>query len=129
MDSEAQEDDMELKDSGKRETFDTGMVREPEMGRGQYILISPIALKALAIHMGRGAEKYNSRNWELGGKLSRHLNSAMRHLQQALEGDNSEDHYSAAVFNIFAIIHNREMIKRGKLPGSLDDLPNYMVKE
>lgn len=115
-----------LKDSGERELFETGMVREPEMGRGQYILISPIALKALAIHMGRGAEKYAPRNWEKGGKLSRHLNSAMRHLQQVLEGDVSEDHLSAAVFNIFAITHNREMIKRGKLPAALDDLPSYM---
>jgi hypothetical protein len=120
---------MKLKDSGKRESFDTGMIREPEMGRGRYDLISPIALNALAIHMGLGAEKYTDRNWERGGKLSRHLNSAMRHLHQFQEGLRDEDHLSAAVFNIFAITHDLEMIKRKKLPKELSDLPSYVGRK
>lgn len=118
-----------LKDSGLRETYSTGMQREPDTGRGRYDLISPIALKALAIHMERGAIKYNDRNWENGGKLSRHLNSAMRHLQQYLEGDRSEDHLSACSYNTFAITHVKEMINRGILPESLNDLPDYNEKE
>ena len=115
-----------LKDSGERQAFDTGAVREPNLGRGRYDLISPIALKALAIHYERGAQKYNERNWEKGLPLSRHLNSAMRHLQNYLEGDKSEDHLSACSWNCFCIIHVTEMIKRGELPESLNDLPNYL---
>jgi len=115
-----------LKDSGERETYISGMTREPNLSRGRYDLISPIALKALAIHMERGAEKYEDRNWEKGGKLSRHLNSAMRHLQQYLEGDRSEDHLSASIYNSMAITHVLEMINRGILPVKLNDLPNYM---
>jgi hypothetical protein len=115
-----------LKDTGKREKFKSGMIREPNNLRGRYDLISPIALKALAVHYERGSMKYEDRNWELGGKLSRHLNSAIRHLNEFLEGDRSEDKLSACVFNCFAIIHNLEMIKRGKLPKDLNDLPNYM---
>lgn len=115
----------ELKDSGKREFYRSGMIREPQLGRGRYDLISPIALRALAIHYEKGAEKYSERNWEKGGPHSRHLNSAMRHLQQYLEGDRSEDHLSACVWNCFSIEHNQEMIDRGVLPQELNDLPNY----
>jgi len=115
-----------LEDSGERETYISGMTREPNLSRGRYDLISPIALKALAIHMERGAEKYEDRNWEKGGKLSRHLNSAIRHLQQFLEGDRSENHLSACVYNAMAITHVLEMIDRGALPAELNDLPNYM---
>jgi hypothetical protein len=118
-----------LKDSGKREHYDSGMIREPNNGRGRYDLISPIALLNLAIHYERGAVKYLDRNWEKGGPLSKHLNSAMRHLQQFLEGDRSEDHIIACAWNCFAISHNMEMIKRGVLPKELNDLPNYTIKE
>jgi len=83
----------------------------------------------LAIHLERGAIKYEVRGWEKGFPHSLHLNSAMRHLQQYLEGDRSEDHLSACNFNVFAITHNNELIKRGKLPKELNDLPEYMVEE
>jgi predicted HAD superfamily Cof-like phosphohydrolase len=109
-----------LSDSGKREEFPGGMVREPNNDRGRYDLISPIALRALAIHYERGAKKYSDRNWEKGGPLSRHLNSAMRHLQQYLEGDRNEDHLSACCFNCFAITHHTTL---GRI--DLDDLPAY----
>src|SRR5574340_879833 len=117
-----------LKDGGDREKYATGMVREPNGGRGRFELVSPIALRLLAIHYENGCIKYPDRNWEKGGKLSRHLNSAMRHLQAFLEGDRSEDHLSACAWHCFAINHNLEMIKRGKLPAELNDLPNYMVE-
>jgi hypothetical protein len=119
--------DSGLKDSGKREQFDTGAVREPNLDRGRYDLISPIALRALAIHYERGATKYSERNWEKGLPLSRHLNSALRHLQDFLDGDTSEDHLSACSWNCFCIIHIREKIKQGQLPAYLNDLPNQYV--
>ena len=119
----------ELKDSGTREVFPTGAIREPNLGRGRYDLISPIALKALAIHYERGGKKYADRNWEMGLPLSRHLNSAIRHLQNFLEGDREEDNLSACVFNCFAITHNLEMIKKGALPEDINDLPNQTIME
>ena len=117
----------ELKDSGTREVFPTGAIREPNLGRGRYDLISPIALKALAIHYERGAEKYSERNWEAGLPLSRHLNSALRHLQNYLAGDREEDHLSACVWNCFCITHDLEMINKGTLPKEINDLPNKVV--
>lgn len=119
----------ELKDSGLRENFQTGAIREPNNGRGRYDLISPIALKALAIHYENGARKYSDRNWEKGLPLSRHLNSALRHLQDYLAGDRSEDHLSACVFNVFAITHQLELISQGKRPAELNDLPNQEVPD
>jgi hypothetical protein len=116
-----------LKDSGLREKHSTGAVREPNLGRGRYDLISPIALKALAIHYENGAQKYSERNWEAGLPLARHLNSALRHLQNYLAGDRDEDHLSACVWNCFAITHNLEMIAQGKLPESINDLPNKII--
>jgi hypothetical protein len=115
-----------LKDTGLRETFPSGAQREPDTGRGRYDLISPIAMRNLAIHLERGALKYEPHGWEKGLPLSRHLNSALRHLHQFQEGIQDEDHISAVVFNLFAITHVREMIRRGKLPTALDDLPSYM---
>lgn len=118
---------MELKDSGERELFPTGAVREPNLDRGRYDLISPIALRALAVHYERGAKKYSERNWERGLPLSRHLNSALRHLQDYLGGDRSEDHLSACSWNCFCIVHVLEKIQQGKLPKELNDLPNLEV--
>ena len=118
----------ELKDSGQRETGPTGMVREPINGSGRYDLISPIALKLLAIHYENGAKKYSPRNWEKGGKLSEWWNHAEIHMQSYLSGDREEDHLSAVVWNLFCIQHGLEMIRQGQWPEDLNDLPNLEVK-
>ena len=89
-------------------------------------MISPIFLRRLAIVLEKGAGKYPSRNWELGLPLGRYLNSALRHLEQALEGLNDEDHLGQASFNIMALMHTEEMINRGLLPKELDNLPHYL---
>jgi hypothetical protein len=87
--------------------------------------ISFKAIERLAIHYEKGAEKYHDRNWELGGKLSRHFNSAMRHIFKAIAGMTDEDHESAAVWNLFCIMHHEVMIKRGIIPAEFDDMPHY----
>lgn len=48
-----------MKDSGKREDFGTGAVRDSREGKGRYDLISPIALKRLAVVYEKGANKYH----------------------------------------------------------------------
>lgn len=107
-----------LHDSGERQEFDTGAVRDPQQGKGRYDLISPYALKRLALHYEAGAAKYDDRNWEQGIPASRCFSSAVRHLFQWLAGQRDEDHLAAAAWNIFAIIHfeevKPEMIDVGK---------------
>jgi hypothetical protein len=115
----------EVKDSGERREFDSGSVRDQREGKGRFDLISPVALRRLARHSENGAVKYGDRNWEKGQPLCSYLDSAMRHLQDFLEGDRTEDHLSAAAWNVFSVIHTEEMINRGLLPAELDDLPDF----
>lgn len=96
---------MALEDSGERIDYGTGAVRDVGTGKGRYDLIPPYPLKRLAQHYEAGAEKYSERNWEHGIPTSRCFSSAIRHLYRWLAGERSEDHLSAAVWNIFAIIH------------------------
>lgn len=103
-----------LHDSGERQQFNTGAVRDPAKGKGRYDLISPHALKRLALHYEAGAEKYADRNWEKGIPMSRCFSSAVRHLFQWLAGMRNEDHLAAAAWNVFAIMHF-EAVKPGMM--------------
>jgi hypothetical protein len=113
------------KDSGKREEFETGSRRDTREGKGRYDLISPLALRRLALVCERGAGKYGDRNWEKGQPMSRYLDSALRHLQQYLAGDRSEDHLGQAMWNAMALIHTEELTANTGMPATLNDLPTY----
>ncbi len=118
-----------VKDSGKRQEFDTGSVRDTREGKGRYDLIPPIAIERLAHHFENGAVKYGDRNWEKGQPLTRYLDSAIRHIYTFLEGDRSEDHLIAGVWNLMAAVHTEEMISRGLLPFELNDLPDTCLTD
>lgn len=75
--------------------------------------------------MELGAKKYGYRNWEKGMPLSVFMASATRHFLQFSMGATDEDHLAHCAFNIDAIMHGQEMIKRGLWPKEFDDLPNY----
>lgn len=82
-----------VKDSGKREEFGTGAVRDTATDKPRPDLM------------------------------------------QFAQGDASEDHLSAAVFNLMAIIHNQEVTRRGvqlrlpTIPGNLNDFPVFIKDE
>lgn len=116
-----------VRDSGARQEFPTGSVRDTREGKGRYDLISPIFLARLARHYENGAKKYGDRNWEKGQPLSRYLDSAMRHLCGILHGKVDEDHAAAAAWNIAAFIHTGEKIAAGELPAELDDMPATQI--
>lgn len=109
------------KDSGSRQEFVTGARRDTQEDKPRYDLISPIALKRFAELMARGAEKYGDRNWEKGIPLSRFYASMFRHMMQWAEGDVSEDHLAAVMFNAAGIMHTEQKILDGELPYSLAD--------
>ena len=117
-----------VNDSGKRQDFDTGSVRDTREGKGRFDLISPVALKRLAIHFENGAKKYGTRNWEKGQPIMRYCDSCIRHIYSFIEGDRSEDHLAAAMWNIHCMIHTEEMINRGILPKELNDIPDGFLK-
>lgn len=120
--------DFITKDSGERRQFNTGAQRDVVTDKGRYDLISPIMIERLAKLLQRGAEKYNDRNWEKGMPLSVYMDSGMRHLYKFLEGHRDEDHLIAAIWNLQALLHIEEMVKRGALSKDLLDLPNYINK-
>ena len=106
----------------EKDQFTGGAVRDTSAGKPRFDLISPFFMNRLAIHLMKGAQHYSARNWEKGIPSSRCYESLMRHLNQAFMGDTSEDHWSAAAFNLMAIIHNEEYNKE------FHDIPIYNQK-
>ena len=110
-------------DSGERQSFQTGAVRDTQTQKGRYDLLPPYAIERLAKHFENGAVKYQDRNWERGIPLMRYLDSALRHMFKLLDGQTDEDHAAAAMWNIACYIQTEKWIKEGILPKELDDRP------
>lgn len=111
------------KDSGHRQSFETGAVRDIQEGKGRFDLIPSLPLRRLAGLYERGAAKYGPNNWQKGIPLMRYIDSAMRHLNQLVAGESTEDHAIAVVWNLFGYIWTLNEITHGRLPTSLDDRP------
>jgi hypothetical protein len=138
MAKEQKPDGSGLADSGERMVMSTGARKEaPQEGKGAYHLVPTTPIRKVAEIYRKGAIKYTKkdatgkvietgdRNWEKGVPLSVCVDSAKRHFDQFVEGMEDEDHLHQAIWWLFAISHNMEMIKRGLLPPTLDDLPSY----
>jgi hypothetical protein len=99
-----------LKDSGERKTFSTGMQRDVNKDKPRFDLISPLnipfkeqMLTRWANLMAKGAKKYDARNWEQAStseEYERFKESAFRHFMQWYFGETDEDHAVAVFFNI-----------------------------
>ena len=110
------------KDSGERQQFETGMVRDVQKGKARFDLCWKPLLWRWAELMGRGAEKYGENNWMKAAteeERNRFKASAERHLQQYLRGDIDEDHAAAVIFNLAGAEYVRERINglRGGIEG------------
>jgi hypothetical protein len=114
-----------MEDSGKRQEFNTGAVRDTAEGKSRPDLISPYAQMRKGLWLALGAKKYAERNWEQGMPISRCIASMERHIQQYKMGMTNEDHLAAIAVNAEFIMHYEEMIKKGILPATLDDMPKY----
>jgi hypothetical protein len=93
-----------VKDSGKRQEFASGMVRDVTDGKTLWSLVydGPM-LARWAAHLTKGAVKYAKRNWMKAvgeEELERARDSAARHFAQWMAGDTDEDHAAAVFFNI-----------------------------
>ncbi len=94
-----------VKDSGKRQEWESGFVRDSREGKPDYTLLPLEFLERWAMHMTRGAEKYGRDNWRLANDqsaLDRFKASALGHMMQWLRGDRDEDHAAAVAFNVAA---------------------------
>lgn len=98
---------MELKSETGKEVvqYEGGSIREDVPGKGCYNYISPVGLRRLAQRCEYGDRKYHVKDdYKKGLPTSKALNSALRHLNQYMAGDNSEDHLAACVWNCFCIM-------------------------
>jgi hypothetical protein len=106
-----------VKDSGRRQEFSGGMVRDTQEGKIDWwrVLVGPI-VRRLAEHVTKGAVKYPDvqpgvPNWTLAAgeeEYQRFKASAFRHFVQWYQGDTDEDHAAAVVFNINGAEYVRE---------------------
>lgn len=104
--------DFTIKDSGARESFDSGMVRDTEDGKVDYSLVldGPM-FKRWAAHLTKGAQKYAPRNWMKAtgeAEYERFKRSFLRHAVAYLEGARDEDHAAAMIFNINGMEYVRD---------------------
>lgn len=121
-----------IQDSGKRQEFVTGSVRDTREGKGRFDLVTPFAMRRIARHYEDGAVKYSDRNWEKGQHIMRYLDSAERHINDLkvamLLGEQAEDHAAAVAWNMMGFMHTEEMLKIGRLSPELDDRPEPYKK-
>lgn len=113
-----------VKDSGKREQMATGSQRDTRDGKGRYDLLSAYALRQIALVAEQGGKKYAEHNWRLGQKVSRYLDSAIRHLQDYQAGLRDELHLAQAAWNCMSAIETIRRCELGTLPKELNDMEN-----
>jgi hypothetical protein len=116
-----------LPDSGHRTTYQTGAVRDASAGKGHFHSIPPSALRRIAKRFEDGAEKYSKDNWMKGIPLSHYQDSLMRHTLAWAEGDATEDHLGAILWNAACADWTEQQASAGRLPKEMIDLP-YRTK-
>jgi len=92
----------------KNKTYTGGFHRSEDEGKLRFDLIPTSMLKRLAKHYTAGAKRYGEGNWikaQDKEAIKRFKQSAWRHFIAWQDGDKSEDHASACVWNIFAYEH------------------------
>ena len=99
----------EVKDSGERKHFESGMVRDTDTNKIDYarVLDGPM-FQRWAEHLTKGAKKYpdtkpGSPNWMKARgeeEYYRFKQSALRHFIQWFTDQEDEDHASATFFNM-----------------------------
>ena len=120
LEREAMANKFITRDSGKREDFDSGMTRDTEDDKIDYsrVFDGPM-LQRWAELLTRGAKKYPNTldgkpNWMKANseaELRRFKRSAFRHFVQLLQGDETEDHAAAVVFNLNGYLYVQDRLK------------------
>lgn len=113
-----------LKDSGQREEFTTGSVRDKQKGKGALDLVPDWVIWVVSRVYEEGAHKYAARNWEMGQPLSQYIKSAGNHLAKLKAGMRDEPHASQVIWNMIGYIFTAWLVKTGKRPKELSDMPD-----
>ena len=113
----------EIKDSGERKEFESGMVRDIGEMKARFlrVLAGPM-FRRWAEHLHKGQIKYPDvslgvANWTLAQgeeELQRFKESALDHMIDWVQGKEDEDHGAAVFFNINGAEYVKEVIRDGK---------------
>jgi len=120
------DDHFTVKDSGAREQYASGMVRDTASDKTFWSLVydGPM-LKRWAVHLTKGAIKYAKRNWMKAAgdaELERAIDSAARHFAQWMAGERDEDHAAAVFFNINLAEYIRALpLRKDPSPQAVED--------
>jgi len=112
----------EIKETATKAQFETGAVRSSAEGRGMYDLVPSVVVDRLAKLLEKGAAVHGLNNYQKGMNIRRCMSSLLRHAFQVLDGDETEDHLAAVIFNAGAVMFFRDKIKNGERPEFLEDL-------
>ena len=101
-----------------------------DIGKLRMDLIPYEAEEALATVLTHGAEKYGDHNWRDGIQYHRIYGAMKRHLLAWQKGkkidvDSNLPHLWLAFCELAFLVSYESMIALGKLPASLNDLPQY----
>ena len=108
------------KQSEENTQFSTGAQRDDRKGKLRFSLLPHEPLERVMKRYLDGANTYGENNWMKGMQYSVYYDSAMRHLMAFWNEEINEDHLAAAVWNIFALMHEEE-----NNDSNLDDRVNY----
>lgn len=127
--------DYQIKDSGAREDFEGGGMRDTEEGKLDYsnlfVWFEPMGTR-YATHMTKGRSKYpdpkpGTPNWTLFPHtpevLARTLRSLDRHFKAYRAGETDEDHAAAILFNLNLAERIRDTLAK------LDEIEAFMEQE
>ncbi len=109
------------KKSKNNTQFNTGSQRDDRTGKLRMSLVPHGALNRVMKRFLDGAETYGENNWMKGQPYSVLYDSAQRHMMQFWSGDKSEDHLSAAAWNIMCLMHFDDQDNK------LDDRENFPI--
>jgi hypothetical protein len=105
-----------------RTTSSTGGEKGVKPARFDLIPAGP--MWEVAEHYGRGAEKYEDRNWERGYEWSKSFGAMMRHAWAFWRGEDCDpetgSHHMAAV-----VFHALALIEFGRTQRAFDDRATY----
>jgi hypothetical protein len=118
-----------LKDSGQRQEFATGAVRDSEANKGMPSLLPMRALIELSKLFEEGCKKYGANNWAKGIPADRYIDSLMRHLAKFMTGQTDEPHLVQMCWNAMCLLDTVLRVKDGTLPiDLLKNLPFDNIK-
>ena len=137
-----------VKATKEQRKYDSGMSRNSDEGKPKLGLMIPKDIPYEHLwttqlgHLFRlGAEIYGPRNWEKANsekEIEDFQESALRHLTQAIAGEEDENHLAAVLFNVIAWMTTKYKVEAAKVApelsiedvyGDWDDLRRLRERE